>query len=404
MGCVLERGSDCVACRLTAAGRGAIAVVGVFGPDSHSLIQACFEPATALAGTHFPIDSIRYGVWIGSKTTNSLGDAGKSGESVVVCATSNNAIEVHCHGGKAAVAAVLEDLQQAGAKVIDQAALPQFLNDSCVESDMHTDARVSLERLLQSTNTQTTAGIVLSQLRGSLRNECQQIVGLLRENGEGSRQAAVDRLSRLVSFRPVAKHLVVPWNIVIAGPPNVGKSSLLNRILGYQRAITYDAPGTTRDIISTEAAIGGWPVRISDTAGLRSGEDDIESKGVSLAIDSLRAADLVLLTIDACEGLTATHEIIASHAQCPVLVVVNKVDLIADRVKIDRAGERQVAVSATTGEGFETLLDALLETLMPVRPEVGEGVPIFDWQYQILDDSIKCEDIGEMVFKLSSLC
>jgi tRNA modification GTPase len=87
--------------------------------------------------------------------------------------------------------------------------------------------------------------------------------------------------------------------VVIAGPPNVGKSSLINALLGYQRAIVFDQPGTTRDVLTATTAIDGWPVELADTAGIREGDDAIETEGVARALAEIRAADLVVEVWDA---------------------------------------------------------------------------------------------------------
>ena len=79
------------------------------------------------------------------------------------------------------------------------------------------------------------------------------------------------------------RHLLTPFDVVLAGPANVGKSSLINALVGYNRAIVYDAPGTTRDVITAETAIDGWPVTLSDTAGLRDSDDPLEMAGVQTA-------------------------------------------------------------------------------------------------------------------------
>ena len=99
------------------------------------------------------------------------------------------------------------------------------------------------------------------------------------------------------------------WRVVIAGPPNVGKSSLINAMAGYERAIVSPLPGTTRDVVTLTTAIDGWPVQLADTAGLRASDDELESAGVKLAGAALAAADLVILVCDATGDLNAASEI-----------------------------------------------------------------------------------------------
>ena len=119
----------------------------------------------------------------------------------------------------------------------------------------------------------------------------------MRQSGDAA--AARRQIDDLLAHAATGLHLVRPWQVVVAGRPNVGKSSLINAIAGYQRAIVHSLPGTTRDIVSVQTALDGWPVEISDTAGLRRGSDPIEQAGIELAIDKIAAADLVVLVFDA---------------------------------------------------------------------------------------------------------
>ena len=106
-------------------------------------------------------------------------------------------------------------------------------------------------------------------------------------------------VDQILEYRDVGLHLTMPWRVVIAGPPNVGKSSLMNAIAGYQRAIVSPLPGTTRDVVTITTAINGWPVQIADTAGLRDTVDELESAGIALAGAVVEQADLVIVVSDA---------------------------------------------------------------------------------------------------------
>ena len=103
----------------------------------------------------------------------------------------------------------------------------------------------------------------------------------------------------MLQFRDLGLHLTTPWRVVLAGAPNVGKSSLMNAIAGYQRAIVSPTPGTTRDVVTVTTAIDGWPVQLADTAGLRETQDELESAGVALADAAIGEADLVIVVSDA---------------------------------------------------------------------------------------------------------
>lgn len=158
-------------------------------------------------------------------------------------------------------------------------------------------------------------------------------------------------------------------NVVLAGQPNVGKSSLLNRLAGEEVAIVTDVPGTTRDAIRQTLDLEGIPVRIIDTAGLRPSSDTVETIGIARAWDAVSKSDLVLVLVDARSGETAADlEIIGRMpAHVARIRVVNKVDLTGDPPRVERCANSQekatVWLSAKTGVGVDLLRATLLELL-----------------------------------------
>jgi tRNA modification GTPase len=166
---------------------------------------------------------------------------------------------------------------------------------------------------------------------------------------------------------------------VIAGRPNVGKSTLLNRLVGADRAITSPAPGTTRDYVEAEAALDGVPVVLVDTAGLGEGRDALERLGVERARGELARASLVLYLLDASEGAGAEDEAVLRSLGERGLAVWNKVDL-APRP----SGEP--GVSALLGEGVAALTTAILARLGYQSVAGSDAVPFTAEQAQILAD------------------
>ena len=144
--------------------------------------------------------------------------------------------------------------------------------------------------------TARTAAILLDQLNGALAAACRAAIAAISASDW---PRATELVGQLLDHRDLGLHLTTPWRVVLAGPPNVGKSSLINALAGYERAIVSPVPGTTRDVVTLTTAIDGWPVELADTAGLRATDDELESAGVRLAEAALASADLVIVVRDA---------------------------------------------------------------------------------------------------------
>ncbi len=155
--------------------------------------------------------------------------------------------------------------------------------------------------------------------------------------------------------------------MAVAGPPNVGKSSLVNALAGYQRCIVTPTPGATRDVVTTRLAIDGWPVELADTAGVRDATDALETQGMRMARETTAAADLCLWILD------ASAAPVWPEFQGAVQLVVNKIDRPAAWDPNEATGA--VRVSALTGAGLAELCAALSRRLVPDPPPAGAAVP-----------------------------
>src|SRR5262249_45570791 len=156
----------------------------------------------------------------------------------------------------------------------------------------------------------------------------------------------------------LGRHLTAPWKVVVAGAPNVGKSSLVNALAGYQRSIVSPIPGTTRDVVTTSIAIDGWPIDLIDTGSLSEQAEELEQQGIRLAESAVAEADLCLMVLDgaANELSSATGGLRPPLAQ-NMQLVINKIDLPPGW---DWNQELEaVRVSALTEAGLGELCDCI---------------------------------------------
>ena len=183
-------------------------------------------------------------------------------------------------------------------------------------------------------------------------------------------RAARDRIARLLDTAPEGERLREGALLVIAGRPNAGKSSLFNALLGTERAIVTEVPGTTRDAVEAHAVLEGFPFRLVDTAGLRESADRVERLGIEVSRKYLAAADLVLFCRDAgCEMRDPGSQEFLASCRAPVIDVVTKIDLTARPP--DRLG-----VSVVTGEGLADLRRKLAEVAYGRLLALGDVEPV----------------------------
>ena len=340
--------SRTVASLLTPGGRGAVATIRYSG-EVRRIDDAdppIFRAANGRPLSEQPLGRIVFGHWGPGPV-----------EETVVCRVADTELEIHCHGGDAAVSRILEDLRRAGTEIV---AWREF-----VAREEGTLAAEFVQALATAT-TLRTAEILLEQQSGVLRNALGK---LLTAQAVHDGLAAVDALLRWSNF---GLHLSRPWSVVLAGRPNVGKSSLINALVGYSRSIVYDQPGTTRDVVTAQTALQGWPIEFADTAGIRRGSEELEAAGIERARERLARADLIVLLIDTSRPPDDEDwQLLSAHAEA--LVVAHK----ADRTSAwgDQLPRVALPVSSLTGEGVQELATAIISRLIPEEPRPGTAVP-----------------------------
>jgi tRNA modification GTPase len=296
-------------------------------------------------------------------------------EEVVVGFIAPDQIEIHCHGGRAVIAAISDALVALGCVSLSPAEWAQR---------QETD-RLAAEAILAlaESRTETAAMILLDQYRNSLRTELSALVQLL---ARGDASAATEAIELLLTRAELGLHLTQPWKVVIAGAPNVGKSSLANVILGYERAIVFPQAGTTRDVLTATTAIGGWPVELADVAGLRTAADTLEAEGIARALREISAADLAIYVAATPEPWNAAlYEHVAQPDGRRLLIAHNKCDLAPPPSDGRPAG---IEISAKTGFGIDNLLTAIAHALVPNPPPRGAAVPFTEGQVTALEQAM----------------
>jgi tRNA modification GTPase len=329
------------------------------------MVGCWFAPASGKALRDCPAGTIVFG---------RFGADAAAAEELVVGILGPDDVEIHCHGGAAAVESIMAALVSPNCQRI---AWTEWA--ATRESDPLAAAALLA---LAAARTERTAAILLDQYHGALRMALSNIAQRLQTDLRGARQS----LDELLSRADLGRHLTRPWRVVVTGVPNVGKSSLINALLGYQRSIVFDQPGTTRDVLTASTAIDGCPVELVDTAGLREGGDPIEAEGVARAQRQAAEADLVIEVLDASVGGRGS-------GSTSKLVVHNKCDLCPPA---RNAQSTELRISAKTGLGIDALIQAIGKRLVPNPPPRGAGVPFTESQITAIERTMESLSRGDI--------
>ena len=355
---------DTICAIATAPGMGGIAIVRASGPRSREILEKCFQPKRA---REFASHRMMYGC--------AVDDCGEQLDEVMAVYlaapgtyTREDMFEIQCHGGGVCARRVLERIISLGARIAEPGEFTRraFLN-----------GRIDLSRAeavmsLIGANSEAAARASLRQLDGGISGFVREIAERLKscmalieactdfpdevDEPDSARRVREDvreimsELERRCDPRS-ARLIREGASIVLAGRPNVGKSSLMNALLKQERAIVTNIPGTTRDVLTERIRLGGISAELSDTAGQRQTSDPVEKIGVDRAARAMETADIVLIVLDASEPLTAEDEALLKNADERAIVCLNKSDLPR---RCDYEGALEL--SAFTGEGVDVLL------------------------------------------------
>ena len=371
---------DTIAAIATALGEGGLAVIRLSGAEALAVADRCFAPAgeasvkPSAAATH----TIHFGhvVRDGQTVDEALLAVMRAPRTF----TREDVVEITCHGGILAAKMVLDTVLANGARLAEPGEFTRraFLNGriDLAQAEAVADLIHSRTELALRAANEQLAG-KLSQRINKLRDEMLETLAHVEAHidfpeediAPDTHDQLIARLEHGVAFMdellrtaPEGQILRHGLRAAIIGRPNAGKSSLLNQLLGHDRAIVSAVPGTTRDTIAETANIRGLPVVFIDTAGLREARDEIELEGVRRSRQSLQQAEFILHVFDAAEPLTeAGQNYLAEFAGKKRILVRNKIDLPA-RLHFPPGLKAPVAdVCCLTGQGIEPLKDAIKE-------------------------------------------
>jgi tRNA modification GTPase len=364
---------DSIAAIATAAGRGGIGVVRVSGRDLLSLVITVLgkEPAPRCATYASFLDAqgqvMDQGIALFFPAPHSY--------------TGEDVLELQGHGGIAVLQLVLQRCLELGARLAQPGEFTQraFLNGKLdlaqaesvadlIDATTSQAARSAM-RSLQGEFSQAIRHLVDELIR--LRMLVEAMLDFPEEEIDATdvaqRGLQLGKLSSeleiILSLAQQGSLLREGAHIVLAGQPNVGKSSLLNRLSGEEVALVSEIPGTTRDVIRQAIQIGGVPLHIIDTAGLRESQDAIEQMGIARTRSTLQKADVILILLDANSGMSADDRKILDELppSIPRLHVFNKIDLLNQAPRVEKEGaESHIYLSAKTGAGLDLLREELL--------------------------------------------
>ncbi len=391
---ITQKKVHCVVSRLTPPQPGALSVIGIHGVRACSTIQSHFQAFRDIAIESLAVGRVVVGQWnheflsSGDRICFSGERSVQSQECIVLVRTGTQTWEIHSHGGMAVVQSFLEIFASAGADVV---SWDKWL--ACMQKDTRD---TTVRKQLAQVDGSCEAQILTRQLAGAFEKDIKRVQQALDTTPRCLDQLVLAKsvINRLERAARIGLRLTQPWRVILLGPVNTGKSSLVNAIAGYDRSIVSSHAGTTRDVLEARVVIDGWSVNFIDTAGFHLADnqkreiDGIEKKGIDRAAVEASNADLIVYvqSLDqlVADGFTAAQfsdNLLLGNDLPPYISVGTKSDLCGNKQLYGQAiSDQWVPTSARTGQGIEHLMQVVLETLVPEikdHPDCFlEGVPV----------------------------
>lgn len=387
--------SDTIVAIATPAGRGGLGVIRISGPDAEPIARSLIGRSTPLAprlATFAPVElrTSRQFQHPGVEFGTSRGIQQRLGDQVVLTYfvapasyTGEHTVEISAHGSPVVLNSILRAAIDAGARLAEpgEFTLRAFLNGKLdliqaeavadlIEAVTPLQARTAFDQL-EGTLTKEIDAIeralfdIVAKLEASLDFPDEGYHFVAPTDARESIARVIASIDRLLAQAARGRLVREGAQVAIVGAPNVGKSSLFNALLNTNRAIVTAIPGTTRDLLTERADIGGLSLALIDTAGLRETSDIVEREGVSRARNTIGVADLTIVVLDRSRPLSQDDSaLIDATSSRARVIAINKIDLPSHaKTPLKDDDDLVVEISAKTGEGIETLIDAIASKL-----------------------------------------
>jgi tRNA modification GTPase len=423
-----------IAAIATPSGRGGIGIIKISGPEAISIAKNIFRSrgtnfrfqnevqseSAVRSETFYPSHKLVYGQIVDPDDGQVLDEVLISLMKAPRTYTREDVVEINAHGGAVALQSILALVIKHGARLAEPG---EFTKRAFVNGRIDlTQAEAVID--VVNARTEKSLQIATAQMEGQLRKKVEAIREILL-NYMTHIEAAIDfpdevedlidtqymatevqekvvhPLQRLIQNHFDARVLRDGLKVAVVGKPNVGKSSLLNRLVQKDRAIVTSIPGTTRDIIEETINIQGLPVVLSDTAGLHDTSDPVETIGIEKTLEHVNGSDLVLFLVEAHLALSnEDYDIYANVNTKPLIIAENKIDLVSKRqntILPDSWSQyEQVRTSALYGQGVDTLKEKIFSLAFGKMPlELNEVIVPNLRQKLALERSLKAaEDIA----------
>ena len=397
---------DTITAIATARGEAAIGIVRVSGPLALTIATELFRSPRKLPPTELPTHTLTYGRVVDTSAADTVIDEVLlSVMRAPKTYTGEDIVEFNCHGGIVPLTAVLDLVVKNGARIAEPG---EFTKRAFLNGKLDLAQAEAVAELIAS-KTDLSRKIAIDALAGKLSdtvNELNDRIAALLAEVEASIDFPEEDLdfmkveTQLKTARSVQNDLTTLLetadhgrlinegvNVAILGKPNVGKSSLLNALVGTTRAIVTDIPGTTRDTIEEMINIGGIPLKLIDTAGIRATDDIVEQQGVERSKAVRDTAELLLLMFDASQPLNAADRELLQVAQASsAILILNKVDLpvltSSNEILAHCPKKRIVETVIPEGKGLDKLKTTVSEELLGEEFRIGESPIVTNARHQ----------------------